>query len=46
MATTYNNLYLDARQKLKSAGIWRPSWKPGRSSALQREKIGTIFTGT
>ena len=29
MATTYNNLYLDTRARLKKAGIEGPSWRHG-----------------
>ena len=29
MATTYNNLYLDTRTRLKKAGIEGASWRPG-----------------
>ena len=45
MATTYNNLYLDVRRRLREAGVEGAQLRPGSWCALPPERTGSSITG-
>ena len=46
MATTYNNLYLDTRKRLKAAGVEMAQLEARELVCLRRTRRGSSSSGT